>query len=193
MRQVLGDGIGVRGEFVLIAVKEVRHPHQQLWPGDLALPTIFRREVGAAEEGTSVGEAEAVERPAAMAVNHLYGVHHELVDFRAFLAVDLDADEVLIHQLRDIGLLERFPGHDMAPVAGGVADRDEHGFTLGLGLGKSLSAPRPPVHGVSRVLFQVEGLLLGQSVRHPRKVAALWPGATLEVLVCSSCRGRGWA
>ena len=193
VRQVLGDGIGVRGEFVLVPVEEVGHPHQQLRPRHLALSAVFGREVGAAEEGTSVGEAEAIEGPATVSVDHLDGVHHEFIDLGAFFPVDLDADEVLVHQLRDVRLLEGLAGHDVAPVAGRVADRDEHRLALGLGRGKGLRTPRPPMDGVSRMLFQVEGLLLGQTIGHPRKVAALWPGATLEVLACSSCRRRGRA
>ena len=121
--EVLRDGVGVGGKLGLVAVVEVRHAHEQLWPRDLSVSAVLRREVGAAKEGSTVGEAEAVERPAAVALNHLHGVHHQLIDLGTFLPVDLDADEVLVHQVGNPRLLEGFAGHDVAPVAGGVADR----------------------------------------------------------------------
>jgi hypothetical protein len=41
------------------------------------------------------------------------------------LAIDLDvdADKALVHQARDIGVLERFMRHDVTPVSRGVAHR----------------------------------------------------------------------
>ena len=42
------------------------------------------------------------------------------------LAVDLDVDEQFVHQRRCFRILEAFMGHDVAPVAGCVADRDHH-------------------------------------------------------------------
>jgi hypothetical protein len=46
-------------------------------------------------------------------------------------------------------------GHDVAPVAGGVADGDEEGDVAPPGLGKGLLAPLAPVGGIVGVLQQV--------------------------------------
>ena len=57
-----------------------------------------RREVGAAEEGAAVGRQEHRHRPSALAGHGLHGVHVDGVDVGSFFAVDLDADEPLVHQ-----------------------------------------------------------------------------------------------
>ena len=46
----------------------------------------------------------------------------ELIDVGVLLAVDLDVDEPAVHVLRGRRVLEGLMGHDVAPVAGGVAD-----------------------------------------------------------------------
>ena len=191
VRQVLRDGVGVRGELGLVAMVEVRDAHQQLRPRDLAVAAVLGREIRAAEERTAVGQAEAVEGPAAVALDHLHGVHHQLVDFGPFLAVDLDAHEVLVHQVGDPGLFERLAGHHVAPVTGRVADGHQDGLVLGLGLRESLGAPRPPMHGVGLVLAEVEGAFVGQAIRHDSKVGILGPGATKTVSKPFDLQGRG--
>ena len=123
VREVLRDGVGISGELGFVAMVEVRDAHEQLRPRYLTVPAVLGRKIRPAEEGSAVRQAEAVERPAPVALNHLHGVHHELIHFGAFLAVDLYADEMLVHQVGDPRLLEGFAGHDVAPVTGGVADR----------------------------------------------------------------------
>ena len=56
------------------------------------------REVGAAVERQLLGREEHVQRPAAVAGHALHRLHVERVDVRALLAVDLHADELLVHQ-----------------------------------------------------------------------------------------------
>ena len=55
-----------------------------------------RRKVGAGVERPAVGGEEDAHRPATLARQGLGGVHVNGVDIRAFLAVDLDRDEVLV-------------------------------------------------------------------------------------------------
>ena len=45
-----------------------------------------------------------------------------LVQIRPFLAVDLDVDEELVHDLGSGRILEGFVSHDVTPVACRVAD-----------------------------------------------------------------------
>ena len=142
-------------------LRPLRHPRipqrlQHLRPRRQALPRE-RREVGAGPERRALGRQERVQRPAALAGHRLHRVHVDRVDVRALLAVDLDADERLVHQRRDHRVLEGLPLHDVAPVAGGVADRHEHRLVLLAGALERLGTPRIPVHGVLGVLQQVGG------------------------------------
>src|SRR5262249_51508072 len=74
----------------------------------------------------------------------------------------------------DPGILERFAFHDVAPVAGRVADREQDGFVLGSGAGEGFLAPGGPVDRVVRVLEKVGTGLVNQasSGRHPGMVSA---------------------
>ena len=125
---------------------------------------VGRREIGAAEERLQVGRQEHRHRPAAVPGHRLHGRHVDLVEVGTLLAVDLDVDEVLVHQGRDLGVLEALALHDVAPVAGRIADRQEDRPVLGPGPGQRLRAPGIPVHRVGRVLEQVRAGLAGQAI-----------------------------
>jgi len=43
----------------------------------------------------------------------------------SFLTVYLDTNEMIVHDFGDLLILETFAFHDMAPVAGGISDRQE--------------------------------------------------------------------
>ena len=64
----------------------------------------------------------------------------------------------------DGGVLEALVRHDVAPVAGGVADGEQDRLVGALGLGQRLGAPGPPVHGVVLVLQQIGAGLAGEAV-----------------------------
>ncbi len=83
------------------------------------------REVRAGVERLLLGRHERVQRPAAMAGHRLACLHADRVDVGTLLAVDLDRDEVLVHKLRDLAVLEGLALHHVAPVAGRVADRHQ--------------------------------------------------------------------
>ena len=65
---------------------------QHLPPGGHPLPR-HGWEVRPAEERPAIGKTEHVQRPAALAAHELHGVHVDLIDVGALLAVDLDADK----------------------------------------------------------------------------------------------------
>ena len=124
------------------------------------------REVGAAVERHALRVHEDVQRPAALAGHRLHRPHVDRVDVRALLAVHLDRNEVLVHERGGLRVLERLVLHHVAPVAGRVADRDQHRLVLGFRASEGLLAPRIPVDGVVLVLQEVGAGLVGEAVGH---------------------------
>ena len=83
-----------------------------------------RREVGAAEERHAVGREEHGERPAAVLALQLQRALIDLIDVGHLFAIDLHADEALVHEARRLRVLEGLVRHHVAPVTGGVADAE---------------------------------------------------------------------
>ena len=125
---------------------------------------VLVREVRPGEEGPAVGRQERRQRPAAAAGHRLHGVHVDRVQVGPLLAVDLDRDEVLVHQGRRLRVLERLSLHHVAPVAGRVPDRQQDRLVLRAGAFEGLLAPGEPVHGVRGVLQQVRARLVLEAV-----------------------------
>ena len=146
-------------------LREARHPVARL-----------RREVGAAVERAAVRREEDGHRPPAVPGHGDDGVHVQAVDVGPLLAVDLDGDEVLVHQPSRAVVLEGLVLHDVAPVAGRVADRKEHRAVLLSRPGKRFLAPGIPVHRVGGVLEQV-GARLGSQAVHGISLARGGEGA----------------
>jgi hypothetical protein len=97
------------------------HGLQHLPEGGQPVPRLGR-EVGAGEERLALGRQEDGHRPTALAGQCDGRVHINRVEVWALFAVDLDADEALVHLLCGAGVLEGLVFHHVAPVAGGVAD-----------------------------------------------------------------------
>ena len=124
------------------------------------------REVGAAVKRLQGGGQEDRHGPATLAGHGGHGRHVQAVQVGTFLPVDLDADEMVVEQRGGGGILEGFVRHDVAPVAGGIADAQEDGFLFPDGFGVSFRAPRIPVDRVIGVLAQVRGEGVGEVVGH---------------------------
>ena len=116
---------------------------------------VRRRKVGATVERLAVWGQKHRHRPAAAAQQQLDGFHINFVDVGSLFAIDLDVDEQPVHQGRDLGMLERLPLHDMAPVAGGVPYGEQDRFIFSTCPGERLIAPRIPVDRVVGMLQQV--------------------------------------
>ncbi len=112
-------------------------------------------EVGTAPDGSAVRRQEHGERPAALLAGGVEGGHVDLVDVGALLTIDLDVHEKLVHDRGGFRVFEAFMGHDMAPVAGGIADGEKDGLVGGFGLGQGGRAPGTPVDGVVLVLEKI--------------------------------------
>ena len=136
---------------------------QHLAEARQAVPRLGR-EVRPAEERLAFGREEDGHRPAAAAGEPDDGVHVNSVDVRTLLAVDLDRDEVLVHQRRGRLVLERLVLHHMAPVTGGVSDREEDRFVLVARAGERLLAPRVPIHRIVGVLEEIGAGLAREAV-----------------------------
>ena len=150
------------------------------------------REIGADEERHVLARRqERGERPAAAAlVEHLVRGLVDLVEVGPLLAVDLDVDEERVHDRGDVGVLERLVGHHVAPVAGGVADREEDRLVLGAGAGNRLLAPGVPVDRVVGVLAEVGARFLREAVRHPPIILAPRGSRARRLRSRSWCRAR---
>src|SRR5436190_321769 len=92
------------------------------------------------------------------------GVHVARVEIRPLLAVDLDADETLVHHRGRRLVLERLVLHHVAPVARGVTDREQDRLVFFPRARERLLAPLVPVDRVVRMLEQVRAGCLGQAI-----------------------------
>ena len=115
----------------------------------------LQREVGAAPEGLGLGGEEHGERPAPLLAHEGERALVDGVEVGAFFAVQLDVDEELVHQRCRLIVLEALVGHDVAPVAGGIADREQDGLVGRLRLGQRVRSPRAPVHRIVAVLQEI--------------------------------------
>ncbi len=142
------------------------------------------REVGAGMEREPVRCQENGHGPAALAADRLRGGHVGGVHVGPLFPVHLDGDEVRVQVVGRGLVLEAFMGHDVAPVAGGVADRQEHRNVPGGGTGKRPVAERLPMHRVARMLPEVRRGLLTQGVA----VAGVRRRFCPHCLFCPRCR-----
>ena len=131
--------------------------------------------VGAAEERLAGRGQQAGHRPAAMAGHRRGRRHVDRVDVGPLLAVDLDRDEPLVQDRRHLGVLEGLVRHHVAPVAGGVADAQQHRHVAPAGLVEGLGAPWPPVHRIVGMLGQVRACRVREPVCHEPNLSAPRP------------------
>ena len=147
----------------------LRHPQQQFVEPRQAVARALR-EIGAAEEGLALGGEEHRQRPAARAPGQqLVGCLIDPVDVGSLLPVDLDVDEMPVHQRGGVVVFEAFVRHYMAPVAGRVADRQQDRPLARARQSQRLGAPGVPgvpVHRVGGVLLQIGAGFVGQTIAH---------------------------
>ena len=155
--------ISVLADFARLRVIEVRHLLQDLYEGRAPEPRVLR-EIGTAPEGLGACREEHCERPAALLAERMQRAHIDRVHVGALLAIHLDVDEEVVHHRGGGVVLEALMRHDVAPMAGGVADREQDGLARMLGFGQRLRPPRPPMHRVVLVLQQVGARLAPEPV-----------------------------
>ena len=145
------------------AAPKALHLLQQLHKAPAALPAPGGQ-VRPGPEGLLVRRHEDGQRPPPGAGEGLTGVHIHRIHIGPLLPVYLDADKGPVEDLCHFGVPEGLPAHDVAPVAGGVADGEKDGLILPGGGEKCLLPPGIPVDRVIRVLEQVGGLFPAQAV-----------------------------
>ena len=126
--------------------------------------TVFRREIGTAVKGLAIRRQKHGHRPTAAPGEHLHRAHINLIEIRALFPVDFNIDEQLVHQARDLFVLERLALHHMTPVTGGIADAQQDRFVFRLGLLERLLTPAIPIHRIMRVLQQIRTGLVNQPI-----------------------------
>ena len=159
-RHALGDAVPVLGVDLGDALQDLR----ETGPAEAR----FGRKVGAAPERLAVGGQKHGQRPAAVLAEQGDGLLVDGVDVRAFLAVDLDVDEQRVHLRGDGLVLEGFVRHDVAPVTGRVADRQQDRLVGLLGRREGRGVPGLPGDRIGLVLQQVRAGLFGQAVGQRR-------------------------
>ena len=126
--------------------------------------SCFRREVGAAPEGKGIRGKEHGEGPSSLFAEAVEGRHVDAVYIGALFAIDFDIDEVLVHKVGSHRVFKTFVGHDVAPVAGGVADGKQNGLVAFLGFPESLFTPSHPVYWIILVLKEIGAGFLTEEV-----------------------------
>ena len=163
--QVFAQLAGHAAYVVAAVLPRIGQRLQHLSERRLPVPRLVG-EVGAGEERVALVVEHAGHRPPGMAGHRGRRRHVDRVHVGTFLAVDLDAHEVLVEVGRGRVVLEGLVCHHVAPVAGGVPDAQQHRDAALARLGKRVLSPLPPVDRVVGVLEEVGRRGARQSVRH---------------------------
>src|SRR5208282_465060 len=115
------DFVGGSGNFTTAFLPERGDLLEHLQKARTAL-TVVRWKIRAAQKRLQFRREKNVHWPAAAPGRGLDEHHVNFVHVRPFLAVHLDADKMFVEKRADLFVLERFAFHDVAPMAGRVAD-----------------------------------------------------------------------
>ena len=171
--QTPSEAFGAFCQLVGVQSKGIRNATEQLHPFGIG-------KVGTSVKGLLVGHQEDIQGPPSMESHGLHGIHVDIVQVRALLAVDFDADKMGIHDGCCRCIFKTFLFHHMAPMASRVADGYQDGFVFFICSRQSLWTPGVPIHGVVRVLQEVGTLGMEQSIcghgnyrLYPEKLSAV--------------------
>ncbi len=159
----LHQRVAILADLRRLLAKQPRHLAQHI---DEGRPAVARglREIRAAPERLALRSQEHRQRPATLLAQMMQSRHVNLVDVGPLLAVDFDVDEQLVHHVRGCLILEALVRHDVAPVAGRIADRQQDRFAGRLRLRERVGSPRPPGNRVVLVLEQIRAGLASKPV-----------------------------
>ncbi len=121
MRQRLGQRLRVLGDFLRLLAKDSRNAFQDVDEGRAPVAKVLG-EVRSAPNRSRLAVEEHGQWPAALLAQGMQRAHVDGVDIGPLLPVDLDVHEQLVHDGRRRFVLEALVRHDVAPMAGGIAD-----------------------------------------------------------------------
>ena len=136
---------------------------QNVDEGRLAVAAGFRK-IRAAPERLAGGRQEHGQWPATMLAHQVQRRHIDLVDVGPLFAIDLDVDEQVVHHRGGGVVLKALVRHHMAPVAGGIADREQDRLVGAFGLRQRGRVPGPPVDRIVLMLQEIRRSFLRQAV-----------------------------
>src|SRR5215831_2050904 len=117
---------------------------------DKGWPAVARGlgKISAAPKWLALGRQKHRQGPAALLAKSVKRRHIDMIDVGTLLPVDLDVHEMLVHHRCGRYVLKTFMRHHVAPVAGGIPDREQYRLIECLGFAQRLRPPHPPMHGV---------------------------------------------
>ena len=111
-----------------------------------------RREICASPKWRPLRRQEYAHRPAPLPGHSDHGIHVNTVQVRSFFPVHFDIDKMLVHHPGGVWVFEGFMFHDMAPVAGCVANAQKDRFIFLARFLQRFISPGVPVHRVIGML-----------------------------------------
>src|SRR5205809_5227110 len=168
---------------VLVIIIDGEKDTRKARHGFPSILTVTRWKIGTSIEWATIRGEEDGHGPATLLGESLHCLHIDVVYIWALLAVYFDGDKMLVHEACNVFVLEGFALHDVAPVAGGVANAEQNWFVFLLGFLQGFFAPWVPIYGVVGVLQQVRACLVDE------------PGGVfmLRRLICGFGHGSfGW-
>src|SRR6516162_8600897 len=137
---------------VLVVIIDGEKDTRKARHGFASIVTIVGWEIGATVKWTTVGSKEDGHGPATLLSQGLHCLHVNVIYIGPFFTIYFNRDKMLIHQASCVFVLEGFALHDMAPVAGRVANTEQDRLVLLLRLLQGFFAPRVPFYRVMCML-----------------------------------------
>src|SRR6185437_12336496 len=104
-------------------------------------------------------------RPTTLTVIHRdRGGHVDLIEIRSFFPVYLNTDKPSVHEFCNGLVFKGLPFHHMAPVASGIADREQDGAIFFIGKLQGFRSPGIPVYGVVGMLQQIRAGFVNKTI-----------------------------
>src|SRR5260370_11300199 len=145
----IGERIGRSLQVSALVAKRIRDGHQNAAESRTAT-LIFRRKIGAAEKRLAIWEQKSRERPTPLAGERADRRLIAGIDIRAFVAINLYGDKILVDDPRDVRILVALPIDDVSPMPPHRPTTQDHRLVFGLWGSGSGVAPLIPVDGLGR-------------------------------------------
>src|SRR5579863_97193 len=125
------DQFGLFDHVLVLFVIGIRDREQYTLEAGTSI-MVVRREISSTVERFAVGSKKRRQRPATLPADRTDGDLIAAIDVGTLVAVYLYGDEMLVHDLRDFGIVVGLPVHHVAPVAPDRADVEQDRFVLAL-------------------------------------------------------------